>query len=183
MNDILQVLTTVSPAATGAIAALIGVWLTNAGNDNRARSQAKADLDRERRDILRERGGELYQQAYGWATRLRSSTLIWHGAMVGQYGVNEALDMEIAELRDRKFDYGRIEMLVDVYFPDAREKLDSLLRHRDERSRCINAFKRSYKAGDSDGSTLAGQLMNSADSFEEEFKAFAIKIVGKMRAL
>jgi hypothetical protein len=183
MSDFLAIFNSVSPAVAGAAAALIGVWLTNVGNDNRAHLQAKTEREKERRNILRERGDELYQHAYRWAAQLRSDTLIWHGAMVGQYGVNEALDMEIAEFNDRKFDYGRIEMLVDVYFPEARAQLDSLLQHRDERSRYINAFKRSYKAGDLDGRTFAKQLMDSVAAFEGEFKGFARIIVESMRAL
>jgi hypothetical protein len=183
MSNFLTIFNSVSPAVTGAAAALIGVWLTNTGHDKRAGLQAKTELEKERRTILRACGDELYRHTYGWGAQLRSNTLIWHGAMVGQYGVNEALDMETADFNRRNFDYGRIGMLVDVYFPEARTQLDSLLHHRDDRSKCINAFKRSYKAGDGDGRAFATQLMDSVAAYETAFNKFVQTIVETMRAL
>jgi hypothetical protein len=183
MTDYITTLSNLSSAITGAAGALVGVWLTNRANDHRARTQSKSDLSREQRALVRERGEELYQHADRWQSNLRANSFTWLGVMQGRYSANDALDMEINQNRERKYDFGRIEMLVDVYFPDSRKALDAVMSGRDLRSKLLSNFKNAYKSGEAGDPDFAAGFIESMHDLErvcEDFKKAVVEEIRKM---
>lgn len=182
MTDYTTILSNVSSALTGAVGALVGVWVTNTGNDRRANMQSKEELGKERRTLTRERGEELYQHADKWQSNLRANSFVWLGVMEGHYTANDALDMEIRDNSNLKYDFGRIEMLVDVYFPNSREAFNAVIHQRDARGELLGKFKRSYKAG-AEGGGFGPRLAESMNQLEQACRDFKKAVVEEIRDL
>ncbi|MFM0630488.1 hypothetical protein [Paraburkholderia xenovorans] len=172
----------VASTLTGALGALVGVWLTDRGNNRRLRWQSDIELKKEWNRLNRERGEELYRHADKWQGNIRANSLFWLGAMQSSYSVNDALDMEIARNRDIPYDYGRMEMLVDVYFPTTREAFDGVTAVRDSHSAILSAFKQRYKEGDVDGGVFAARYTNSLHRLDETIGRFKASIADGIRA-
>jgi hypothetical protein len=107
-------------AALGGSLALLGVYLTN-----RRSEQARYA------DTLRARGEELYSLNAKFLKGLGSYYLRRMSVVYGSITYNEMLDLEIEDLKRNTHDLSRVEMLVNVYFPEARPAYDRLIEARD----------------------------------------------------
>lgn len=126
---------------TTLLAALLGGCLTIAGsalqrrNDHRVRKE----------QLLRERGEELYEITIRWINDLSSYAIRRMGVLQGKLTYNQCLDMDIAAGAKTDQRRVRIELLIDVYFPSARDYYDRLIASRGKLHEIEAPFKARYE--------------------------------------
>lgn len=141
-------------ATFGGGLALLGVYFTN-----------RASEKTRRKEMLRARGEELYALNSKFVKGLSSYFLRRMSVVYGNLSYNQMLDLEIEDLKRNTYDLSRIEMLVDVYFPDARSAYDRLIEARDALNEVALKHKQACASGN-----------RTAEQFEELFTT-AIKRV------
>lgn len=169
---------------TGVIAtfsSFLAVWATNHGNNRRTLMQHENELAKERMNLTRERGEEIYQHADEWQRNVGANSLIWLGAMGGSYTASQALDMEIKRNSGISYDFGRLEMLVDVYFPTTRDSLSVALNECHICSEIISHFKKANRMGLHEEEDFPARLRSRVQKFERAYGVFRSAIVDQLR--
>lgn len=135
--------------------ALLAVFLTS-----------RSDAEKRRKELLLGRGEELYALSGKWINYLFGCYQRRDYVMAGKLTYNQILDLEIADGRQNTFDFGRIEMLIDVYFPSTRPAYDRLIKGRDNLSVIVSQHKRAYEAGDTDGTGFREPFLKAQREIE-----------------
>lgn len=133
--------TLISSSLATLIGGAVGVgsaYLTNRVRWQQEREQRKSEM-------LRERGEELYSALVRWQNLLSGHALRRSMVMNGELTYNQCLDLDLSDT-NIKFDYSRIELLIDVYFPSVKKAYAEVLKQRDELNKIETPFKIAYKA-------------------------------------
>jgi hypothetical protein len=131
----------------GGIIALISVFLTNRGHTTRLAMQFENDAGKRKEDLLRARGEELYELTDTWLNALFSYHTSTSFVIDERITYNEALDLQVKQGEKQAGNFARIEMLIDVYFPEARKTYDDLIVGRDKVNAIMIEHKRAYQDG------------------------------------
>jgi hypothetical protein len=162
----------VSSTILGGGIALLAVYLTN-----------RFDSEKRRRQMLLDRGEELYALNVKWLNGFFAYYLRRSSVMQGKLTYNQALDLEIADLSKNTHDFSRIEMLIDVYFPSTRSAYDRLAAGRDALNEIASQHKRAYEAGDLDGGAFYGPFLQAIQEIEEAGKSLKEEIIKGLRSI
>ena len=81
-------------------------------------------------EIFRSRGEELYELTDKWLNMLAGYYLHRSRVMQSNITYNQCLDLDIKMGKDGQGNFGRIEMLIDVYFPSTRLAYDKIIDGR-----------------------------------------------------
>ena len=174
---------TVVAVVITASATLLAVHVTNRGNTSRLLFQLRHERDA-RRDVLhREKLEELYLLAVKYSELLAIGFLPYVRVMEGKLNYNQALDLEIARDRESTPDFDRLQMLVDIYFPELCEPLKELLDARDESNGILAAHKAEYKQGHCDGREFVEPMFAALERVDDAGKRFLSKIVAREKAV
>jgi hypothetical protein len=172
----IEVLKTTIPSTVGAIVggilALFGAYLTH-----------RLDASKREREMLRGKGEDLFAVADRWDKKLFGYFLRRGFVMTGKLTYNQALDQEIAEGKENSIEFGRIEMLIDVYFPTTRSAYNRLIEVRDRLNDVVVEHKRAYESGDHDGGRFYPQLSKGMDDLSEASDSFKLAIITAIRAV
>jgi hypothetical protein len=163
---------TLSSTALGGGLALFGVHLS---------SRRSEKLRRE--EILRTRGEELYALNADFLKGLGSYFLRRVSVMYGNLTYNQMLDQEIDDLKGRNLNLGRMEMLVDVYFANARPSFDRMMKARDTLNEVALEHKRAYAAGELRSDRFVSRFKNAMDNVDAAGKSLADIVVIALRSL
>jgi len=125
-----------------------------------------AEAEQPKPDILRVRGEELYALINAWLSGLAGHYLRRSLVMQGKLSYNQCLDMDIAQGKTA-YDFSRIELLIDLDFPSARDLYDKLIVERTNLNKIEAAFKRSYEEGDLRGEELLPLYVRTQHSIEK----------------
>jgi hypothetical protein len=158
-------------AALGGCLTLLGVHLTN-------RSSAKA----RHTEMIRSRGEELYALATGFQKGLTSYFLRRVSVASGAITYDKMLDLEIEDLKRNPQDVHRLEMLVDIYFPEARAACDRLMEARNALRQIAAKHKSAYLT-DRNTRHFQAPLSEAMDSIEAAGKQFCEIVLGALRQL
>lgn len=133
-------------------------------------------------DLLRTRGEELYSLINAWLNGLFGHCLRRNLVMQGKLTYNQCLDMDIAQ-GNPSHDFSRIELLIDLDFPSARNLYDKLLVERTNLNKIEAAFKRSYEEGDDEGDKFLPPYLRAQQSIENLGELLQKHILDRIRSI
>ena len=162
---------------------LLGVHFTNKASLARSKFQLEQASSQRKELLLRERGEELYELADKWLLRMSCYYLELHSVMQGKITYNEALDMQIEAGKIKVFNFGRIEMLIDVYFPETRNDYDKLIKMREDLNDIVAIHKQAYKRGDTDGTRFIDSFVKGQLDFVTMGEKFKTQVIKGVQAL
>lgn len=164
------------PATVGAIVggglALLGGYLTQL-----------RDSSRRDRDLRREKGEELFVTAAQWDKRLFTYMYRRGSVITGKLTYNQVLDLEIADGKENKTEFDRVQMLIHVYFPETRSAYDRMIAARDKVNEVITEHKQAYEKGDRDGRSFHPQFCKQMDEFIDAREALRLAIISAIRSI
>lgn len=183
MDPYVTLITTLASAALGGAVALVGVFLTNRGNTNRLLAQLDHDNRKKKEELLRDRGEELYELVDKWINGILGHYLSRMSVMREKISYNESLDIDAKQLQGKGINFGRIEMLIDVYFPQMRAQYDVVISRRTKANQYVAEHKFAYERGNTDGTKFLKPF--TAAQVEMEAAADELKslIVEQVRAV
>jgi hypothetical protein len=135
---------------TGALLALVGVWLTNRSSIQRLVIQLQHERDVREHENMRLRHEELYVESRKYLGAIVSYFLPYRMVMKGELTFNQALDMTIHQGQSRDHQPHRVTMLIDLYFPELKAEFDEVMAVRNKLVRLVDGYKQQYKTGDLD---------------------------------
>jgi hypothetical protein len=160
--------------AIGVTGALGGVYL-----NNRHQSVQR------RRDLLRQRGEELYGVVVEWLDGFFGHYMRRNLVMQGKITYNECIDQDVEWGKNKTTPPVtlRLEMLIDVYFPSARPAYEEILRRRSELNAIELTFKRRYEVGQTDGSAFLEPYVDAQERLEEAREVLLKRVLEEMREI
>lgn len=170
----LGLLSSLISGLVGVFGALGVLYLTN----RHQHSMRKADM-------LRERGEELYSASVEWINDIFAHVMRRVLIMRGQITYNECLDSDIKANEKKKTPAVvlRLEMLVDVYFPNTRPEHDAVTKLRDEMNEIESCFKRRYASGLTDGSQFLPSYLQAQEKMIHAGDEFQKQILNEIRRI
>jgi len=180
--DKAQIYTALGSVVITAVVTLLAVYVANRGNMNRMLLQFKHEKSTRRSEQLRQKLEEVYVLTEKFVTQLSIHWMLYMQVMDGGLTYNQALDIG----NDRKVDapvYDRLEMLVDLYFPELHESFAEIIQHRDAANKILAEHKRNYKAGDFDGNCYVKPMRDILLGVDTAVKRFKESVVLQERKL
>lgn len=158
---------------------LTGVWLTNNNNNQRLRIQLEHDKKIREEEIIRERLEELYVIANKYLGTLVGHYLPFRMVMYGELTFNQALDINIEMGSKTDYESHRVEMLIELYFPDIKPEFNRMMEIREKLNDLVDSYKQQYKTGNTDGSrwlAVFQPLLEQLGKLSEEFKGHIVNL-------
>ena len=125
-NAIVEIIKTIVPSLIVLAGTLLGVNITNKANEKRQKDENNVKEKYERIKNLREKMEELYLLHSRWFYQLHD----FHWAHVeyfgGKYTHEELNENVLRNMEERRILNGKIDMLVNLYFPELSEKWNSI---------------------------------------------------------
>lgn len=144
----ITLITALTSAFVGGAIALLGGYFNNRATARRYEIQLKHEMEQRRQELLRARGEELYTITSAWLKRLGSYHLRILQVMHRTITYDQANELEIKEGK-AQYDFDRIALLIDVYFPEVRSAYEAMLAENEKTHGIRLAFKHDYqKFGD-----------------------------------
>ncbi|HJU84410.1 MAG TPA: hypothetical protein VJ600_09380 [Holophagaceae bacterium] len=157
---------------TGVVA-FLGVVLTNRATYRRIKLENEINEKRKRLELHRDRGEELYVATDRWINMIGGKNLSILAVMQGKLSYNQYLDLAIKAGEKQNYDFARIEMIIDVYFPMTRPFYDRVIENRTEINKIDSEHHREYEKGNTDGHRFIQPYIDAQKKFEaagEELK-------------
>jgi hypothetical protein len=148
------------------VAAFLGVVLTNRYNFTRIKLENEIDAERKRRDLHRERGEELYVAVDKWLRVIGTNYLSILRVMHGKLTYNQHNELTLKWSEQKGYDFSRLEMIIDVYFPDIKDSYSKVLEARTEINRISAEHERQFNSGKTDSHGLIAQFVAAQEKFE-----------------
>ncbi len=164
-------------AVITATVTLLGVYLTNRGNTQRLKLQLELEREIKEREFIRERLEELYILMEHWVSGLITLYLPYLSATSGKLPLNKVLEMNIENMDKSKSDFKRLQMIMDLYFPDVKPAFNRLLEERDKANKLLRAFENEYKGENAGESEYLTPFMNAYSMVGKEAELVKERIV------
>jgi len=180
----ITLITALSSALVGGAIALLGSYFNNRAALKRYEIQLKHETEQRRQELLRARGEELYTITSAWLKRLANYHLRILQVMHRIITYDQANEMEIAEGK-AGYDFDRIALLIDAYFPEVRDAYQALLAENEKAHEIRLNFKRDYqRLGDRvDHGRFVAEYEKAHTAMEEAGEALQKRSVACIRAL
>lgn len=123
---------------------------------------------------------ELYLLTESWTKILVIHYLPYIKVMRGEISYNQALDQTI-KLETNKVDFDRLQMIIDLHYPEFRPAFTNLLQARDAASSIMMEHKKSYKNG-RDGRRFIDPLIDTLNHIERSGDSLKKMIAEKVNA-
>lgn len=175
----LTLVTALLAAALGGGIALLTSFLTNRANTARLKMEFNHQAHLRKSELLRERGEELYELTDRWLKMLAGFYIGRSFVMQGKMTYDQFLDSAIKTGKENAYNFGRIQMFVDVYFPAVRPQYDALLVGRTELNKVDSTHRRADARGDADadGEKFLGPYVQAQKVIEEAGEAMKKRII------
>lgn len=180
----ITLITALTSVALGSALTLLGAHFTNRSAEKRLERQLQHEATQRKQELLRARGEELYTITSEWLKVIGTYQLRSMAVLHGNITYNQALDQQIADGKP-SYNFDRIEMLMDTYFPTAKPAYKALLAERDNFNELHFAFKHKYKqvgASASDKQTVCSHE-KSVKMMENLGNALKDEIVQSLRSI
>jgi len=112
-----------------------------------------------------------------------STHLLDHYTVQGKLDYNQCLDLGIEDGKALAHNFGRIKMLIDVYFPDARAAYDETIKCRDDLNKVAIAHKHAYECGQTDGQGFPERFLETQYAIETNGDRLKETVLQIVRAL
>jgi hypothetical protein len=179
-NDVVAILEAIPWAILiGPASVLFTLYLTNRFNVAQFMRQRNQDTQVRHEAILRERTEELYVLLQEYRNLLGRTNISYLHVMEGKLDYNQALELVIQQNKD-DIQFHRIQMLIDIYFPQHATAFAKLLDCRDEINDILAAHKRAYKSGES-GKPFVNPFIAALTRAENAGNALVIDLVVETR--
>lgn len=179
----IPLVTALLAAAVGSGITLLSAHLTNRSNATRLKVEHHHQAHQRNQELLRERGEELYELTDKWLGGLVGHYISRGFVMQGKLTFDQYHDLVIRDGEKRTVNFGRIEMLIDVYFPTVRAQYDAVIRGRDELNKVDVAHKRAYERGDAEGTDFLKSYVQAQKTIEGAGDSLKKKIIEGIRAI
>ncbi len=166
----------------GGALALGGVYLNNKWTSQRLTQQFSHERSTKKSELLRERGEELYMLFDQWLIGLANYYLNISAVMQGKITYNDHYDL-MKQNVSKEFNYGRIEMLIDVYFSSIRPAYDAVILARTNLNKIATNHKHSYERGCVDGAEYLSPFVGAQKSIEKLGDDAKRQIIEAIRAI
>ncbi len=167
-------------AAGGAIA-LLGVFFTNHSNTARLKIQLDHKYQQRKIELLRSRGEELYELTDKWLNEITLYSLQNLSIMEGKLARDQYFDAITPESKRGSIYFGRIKMLVDVYFPSVRPLYDKVTADLEKLNIIIATEKTAYKTGYTDADKFIVPFFKLQQSIVQSGDAFLTSVLESIR--
>lgn len=178
-----QIIIALTSGFIGGAAAIIGVYFTNRSNEARLKKQLEYEEHRRKADLLRERGEELYLLTDKWMHAMAGYQLRRYSVILGKLTYNQCNDLEIKAGQDKSYNFGRIEMLIDVYFPLARKEYDEVISSRNALNEVLAEHRGAYTQGDIDGRRFINPFLKCQQNIDATGERLKVKIIEYILAI
>ena len=163
---------TVIGTLLGSLLTIIGVILTNKSSNERLKIQLEHEKNIRRKELRRERAEELYVESKKYFTALQTHYVLCERVMDGKLTISQMQDLVIQNKLD--YEHHRLNMIVDMYFPNLQESFKDIMEKRDALSKIFSAYKEEYKNNKDHGTgllptfnPLIGKLISAVTDFEK----------------
>ena len=165
-----------------AVATLSGVFITNKANNKRLALQLNHEQEIKQKQLMREKLEELYLLFKRW-TFIIDMTYINHArAMKGDIDYQTMLDMEVERDNKNTFDFNRIEMLIDLYYPNIKPAYEGLIETRTKANQFMLAYGNQCQEGNTDGKKFLAPFLDAQNKFSQEAEK-VIKVIAEQANL
>lgn len=172
-----NVLTILGSAAVGGILSFVGVFLTNAANLKNTRYQLEHEAKQKERERLQEKGEELYALIEKWQSVLLAKYTTHAPFVRGEVSRAEAMHNLHTIIKEFPYDFQRIELLTDIYFPEAKEAYAKATTALSSLNRIEEEIKRGEKKPSKECSSAYSSLQDALQNYGEEFKRLVAKLI------
>lgn len=181
--EYLTLLTALLAAALGGGIALLTTFLTNRANTARLQLEHSHEAKRRKSELLRERGEELYELTDKWLKILAGHYIGRSIVMQGKMTYDQFIEGAVKIGKEHNVNFGRIQMLIDVYFPAVRPQYDAVLAGRTELNRVDSAHLRAHENGDAEAEKLLGPYVVAQQVIEVSGELLKKKIIECIQAI
>ncbi len=164
-------------AAITASVTLISSYLAHKMAIKKMLLQLRVEYDYQEQKDLKNKLEELYFLVEKWASSFGSYHIPLMSVMRGELTYNDALDLVIKYEKENKYDFKKIELLLNLYFDDLKDKYSSIIEKRATINKIIFAHKERYKQGDIDGELFLKPFTEAQLSFHKSIELFKEEIV------
>jgi hypothetical protein len=147
---------------------LLSVYLTNRGHHQRAKNEFERKTKGDQNKFLRERIEELYLLFHNWESDLIRTYIIFIPVLSGRLKELEAWDIVNKNNHSKQGSFQRIDMIVNMYFPQLKSNISSVLEVRDNASIYLTNKTRPKNNNEEKFIKLQQQLDSRARAFLEE---------------
>jgi hypothetical protein len=179
----ITMLTGLLSAAVGGAVALVSIFLTNRSNTTRLKVQLDHESQQRKIELLRSRGEELYELSDKWLKMFAGYYLRRLAVMQNKLTYKECFDLDIEGENGKSDYYGRIKMLVDVYFPSMQTAYDKINKNRDELNKIETSFRKVYENNNFDASSFIKPYVYHQQSIEQAGEEFKRLLLENIRVL
>ncbi len=151
----------------GASLSLVGVKLSNNSSIERLQLQLQHEKEIRSSALQRERLEELYVLLGSWLSLIFNNSFSQAMVMQGKLTFNQHLDQVIEGGKDAKYNFNRLEMIVDIYASNLNESYQAILTAREELNKIATDHKLEYEAGNLDGEKFIKPYVAAQVKIEE----------------
>jgi hypothetical protein len=174
--DILQALIAFIGVLVGSLFTILGTWITNRANLKRLEIQLKHEKETNKENLMRDRLEELYILSDKYFNTLVSHQIPLRMVMKGEMSFKDALDLHIEWGKENKFDYKRVNMIIEMYFNELEEPYKEVLKIRDDLNDISEGYKEQYKNGDYDGKRWLKLFQPKLEQLTQKTESFRKKL-------
>lgn len=161
-----------------ATATLSGVYLTNKENTKRLVLQLENEREIKQNELMREKLEELYLLSKKWAANIDIAYLNHTRAMNGDFDFETLLNIEKERNDKNACDFSRLEMLIDLYFPNIKVVYEEVIKARTKANQFMLVYRNNCLEGNTDGKKFVEQFLHAQEKFSEEVKKM-IKVIAE----
>jgi hypothetical protein len=169
-------------AIVTASVTLLGVYLTNLGNTRRLNLQLQHEELLKEKQSQRERLEELYMLAAKYSLGLTGMYLPYFSAVDGKIQLGDANRMVVESLDKESFDFPRLQMLIDIYFPETLPAYLNLMHARDETQKVWNACEKHLEHHQLPDSDMKSSLRKTYSTIKPAADALKKEIIKQAQA-
>jgi hypothetical protein len=182
-DQYITLITALCSGLVGGSVALVSVYLTNQANAARLKLQIESEARQRKNELLRERGEELYELFNNWMNSFIGFYLRRNAVIQGKLTLNESFELDVKIGKEYPVNFGRMKMLIDVYFPSVRPGYDTVEKRRQELISIEIEHGHAYDSGDTDGERFLKPFINCQKNFEKAGEDLKLQIIEVIRAI
>jgi hypothetical protein len=123
-------------------------------------------------DFMREKIEELCVLFDAWSTHIQIHYLNFTKAMAGDLELNSMLKLEIQRGKENNLNFGRIKILIDLYFPHLRDNYNAVEAAKTNANNIMLTYQKNCRNGDFEGRSYVEPFLFYQKAFREEAKNF-----------
>jgi hypothetical protein len=163
---------TILTAFITAFATLSDVFLSNRSQKERFELQINNEKILKNNELLREKLEELYLLFKGWSTHVEIVYINHTRGMAGDLDYKAVVDLEIQRGKEITDNFGRITMLIDLYFPNLRDEYNIVDQARSSANEIMQEYRNNCFDGKYDGKRFVQVFLSRQKIFSETANNF-----------